>query len=172
MRATLPFLIALLAAAGCARPDAVREVARSALPVAAQLEKSGPTLETRMALQRRGFAERNASIDAQTWLDRETVELLEREWKLRNDNDRLRRLTLLRDRDEAILTDPLAPLAMPLVAPVGENLVATKDLKTAISSLDRLSGAKRMNGKDLLSFAKRVGDELEKIEEEANLQTE
>lgn len=167
MRVLLFAVIAPLAIAGCARPGAVRGVARAALPIATQLEKSAPALERRMALQRRGFAERNADLERQALVDREAVELQEREWKLRNDGDRLRRLTLLRDRDDAILADPLAPLAEPAVAPIGENPVATKDLKSAIATLDRLTGARRMNAGDLLSFAKSVGDELDKIKAES-----
>ena len=171
MRSLPLIVLTALVIAGCARPEAVREVARTALPVATQLETSARYLERRLALQRRGFAERNADFERQALVDREAVELQERELKLRGDGDRLRRLMLLRDRDDVIHADPLAPLAEPAVAPIGENPVATKDLKSAIATLDRLTGAKRTNAKELLGFAKSVGDELDRIKAESDAKT-
>lgn len=163
-----PFVLLLaLAVVGCARPQAVRSVAREALPIAVELEASAPRLQERLEQQLTGFAERDAAMSRQTALDAEAVILQEREWKLRGDADRLRRFTLLRERDEAILADPLASLASTPVAPVARNEVPTKDLKAAITALDRLTGAERLSPAQLLGFARSVGDELDKIEAEA-----
>lgn len=160
-------LIATIPMAACTRPAAVRSVARNALPVAAQLQTSMPILEQRMRLQRRGFAERNAAMARQRGRDAEMVALIERRWTLGAQADPLRRMAVLRDRDAAILADPLAPLAEPTIAPVDANPIPTGDLAAGIATLDRLTGRGGMSLEELLVIANAVGGELRKTETEA-----
>ena len=163
--ASLLVLVCLLGA--CARPEAVRLVARNSLPIATQLELSAPRFEKRMALQQRTLAERSSAIARRTAFDLEIVGLTEREWTLRKDDDRLRRLKVLRDRDEAILADPLGPVTTAAAVRATPNPVVIADLKKAIQALDRLAGPRRTNATELLEFAGSVRDELKAIDEES-----
>lgn len=156
-------LIPICLLGACARPEAVRSVARSSLPIATQLELSAPRLEKRMALQQRTLAERSSAIDLRTAVDVDIVGLKEREWTLRKDDDRLRRLKVLRDQDEATLADPLAAISNASVVKPASNPVVVADLKKAIQALDRLSGPRQTNALELIQFAGSVRDELETI---------
>lgn len=167
MRVDILCCLALALLAGCTRPRVVRSVAESALPIATQLQTSAPALQGRMALQLRGFEERNLDVAREITLVEEPVILAHRLWRLRDDGGRPKRLAFMREGDAAILADPLAPLAAPRAMAAAPNSVALGDLDRSIAGLDSLTRRARLDVGQLFKLGRSVNEELRKIDQEA-----
>lgn len=161
---------ASLIVAGCSRSQVVRDVASASQPIAASLRASGPSLQRNLAIQMRGFDERNARLAEQAASFGDPARRLEREWRFDSaatDKARLERLQRLREGDAELLRDPLAAVAPVEIARTPENRVDLTGLDKVVSGLERFKTRERMDWSELIAFGQSVGEELEKIEAES-----
>src|SRR5262249_43454030 len=110
---TLLATLAGLLLTACARPAEVRTLATSTYPISVSLKRSSEALQARFAEQRAGREARPTELGAQAARARALTAGTEREWRLADQKDPARRLSVLREEDEAILANPLAPVLAP-----------------------------------------------------------
>ena len=149
-----------LVLAGCVRPERVRTVSQSALPVAQALADSVPALNARMARQQRGFAERRAIDEVDIAADAATVALYERSWRLRDAKPAINSLAVLREGDAALLADPVP--GQPTPTAVATVVVPMSDITALQAGLANLAMPHKFERGDLLSFAEAVQKERAK----------
>ena len=171
--ATTCLLAAAFATSGCARPEAVREVARLSQPIAVGLQRSGQQLEVRMSVQASSFDSAAAALARQEARARARAALIERDFRLRREDNAIRTLVIVREGDAALIADPLSPVAAsaPPVATQRQALDLSA-LDGVIAGFDRLRGPRRATLGDLLVFARDINSELAKLEEEGASATE
>ena len=152
---------------GCARPQAVRDVASASQPLVISLRQSGADLQQRMNSQRQTFEARAARIAAFTASARADADIVERDWRLLQNKRSLDQLTVLRERDAQIIANPLAALSGQSAA--SSSRAETLDLSAlqrAAAALDTLRGSRRMSRDDFRVFLQAVNDETAKLAEE------
>jgi hypothetical protein len=154
----------------CTRPAEVREVAAASQPLVAGLQKSGPALAERFRAQREAFGARAASEAKLAAAARARADAIERTWRLVGTEAPMKKLAVLREADEQIRADPIAPAAAAANAAKAEG-VDLSALNKTLAGLDQLKGANRMTWQEVASFAQEVNAELAKLEEEASAGT-
>jgi hypothetical protein len=160
MRVAPTVLLSLsLVLAGCARPQAVRTVSQSAMPVAQALADSVPALNARMAQQQRGFSDRRVIDEVDITADAATVALYERNWRLQK-SKATGELAVVREGDAALLAEPVPGLPAKAAAPAVEVPIA--DITAVQTALSNLAKPHRFEVGDLLHFAEAIQKERDK----------
>jgi len=157
--------------AGCARPQAVREVATASQPVVLGIQRSGNHLHQRFQLQREAFAGRAADLERLTATARARAEAIERKWRFAADEKKLKQLTgqlaILREKDEQLRADPLAAIAVPVSSETKADKINLAPLAKTLAALDQLKGAQRMTWQEFVAFGQATNEELAKLEQES-----
>jgi hypothetical protein len=167
IRALLILSITTTLLGGCMRPAAVRDVAKLSMPVVVRIQKDGGALQERMAIQRTSFETRAAQLIARENDARTQADTVERDWRVSNDPEGLRILTVIRESDAALKSNPRSMFETPASVTSPPDPIDLSGLKKSLSSLDRLKESKRSTFGDLLTFADGVNTELGKLAKEA-----
>lgn len=147
---------------GCARPAAVRQVATASQPVVLQIQRSGAALQQRFALQREAFDARAATEVRLAAAAKAEAVAIERSWRLGSREKEAKQIVILREGDAALRENPTGLLPATAPSPGAEKLDLSA-LKTSLTALETLKGAKRMTGRQVFNFARDVNDELAKL---------
>jgi outer membrane murein-binding lipoprotein Lpp len=167
MRRVLIPLLSVVVLAGCTRPAAVRNVATTAQPLVANLQRMATAAGENMTIHRRDLVRSATQYEAlrgdqaalvadrrEAWLDSGRGDITEQ----------LDRLSVVQESQRA---DPLATLrpAAPAAA-VAPVRIQLQGLTTIARALDRLKGEQGLTARDLAGFVSEVVTETNKLNAE------
>ncbi len=154
-------------ATGCARPTAVRQLAVTAQPDVANLQRAALLASENMSMQRRNLARSTADYEALRRDQTARVAELKLRWEDAERASDVDRLSRLQGGDVELRANPYASLqdAAPQPAAAGVR-IQTQGLAAVAQALDRLKGKQGLTPRDLIGFAAEVRTEIEKIEKE------
>lgn len=159
----LPAVIALLVT-GCARPEAVRLTAKTAVPIVATFRGALPMLEKRLAMQQAALDRDRADQASiagpqQAMLARARTEMALGE----NFAARTRHFDRLTADGDGVRADPLAATRSTKPAQIQPTAIPTKDVDRMIAGLSAMAEARRWSFAEIAAFGDAVRQENQRL---------
>jgi hypothetical protein len=165
-----PILISIAALSGllcgCARPQEVRALSASALPLATNLKTSAEGLQRRFGQQRETLDGRADELMVQGALARSQAKQVEEDWRYAGETALPKKLAMLREADAAIIADPLAAVAPTTPISSKPPKLDLGPLNKVLGALDKLRQKRTANGLELFAFVQSVNSKLAELEAE------
>jgi hypothetical protein len=160
-------IVITLLATACTRPAEVRNVAISAQPLVANLQRMSTAAGENMTIQRRDLSRSAANFDAIRRDQSALVQDLRATWLDAGRNSDVAQLERLTAVSDAQAADPLATLRPPSRGEVHPPVRVQLDgLTTVAKALDRLKGEQGLTSRELAGFVAEVVIETNKIQAE------
>lgn len=151
---------------GCARPQEVRALSDSALPLATNLKTSAEGLQRRFGQQREALDSRADELLLQTALARRQANQTEADWRFGGETALPKKLAMLREADAAIIADPLASVAPPPSTTSKPGKLDLGSLNNALAAFATLRQKRRSTGWELFGFVRSVNAKLAELDVE------